>query len=335
MTDTALRWGILGAARVNERLLPAILEANNAKLVAIASRRQGAAADTLVKYAPDESGVRTQDTPEQLLQSTDIDAIYLPMANEEHAEWAVKAIVQGKHVLIEKPMALKVAHIDAIEAAAKQHKVTVMEGFMYCFHPQHGYVDELIKSGTIGEVRTVRTIFSFPMKPARMYRLERDIDNGGGAMWDIGPYAVHTARKWFDEEPKSVVAMAKLLDSGADVSLSGIFDYDDGRFAQFDMSFERARRSEYEIIGTLGGIKCHTVWQNPDDAPVVSWWTDAGEQHDVELDIANHFVAEIEHFSDCVLNGKVPMLSIDDARANCKAINAALRSVETAQRETI
>ena len=99
-------------------------------------------------------------------------------------------------------MALKVAHIDAIEAAAKQHKVTVMEGFMYCFHPQHGYVDELIKSGTIGEVRTVRTIFSFPMKPARMYRLERDIDNGGGAMWDIGPYAVHTARKWFDEEPK-------------------------------------------------------------------------------------------------------------------------------------
>jgi len=335
MTDTALRWGILGAARVNERLLPAILEANNAKLVAIASRRQGAAADTLVKYAPDESGVRTQDTPEQLLQSADIDAIYLPMANEEHAEWALKAIEQGKHVLIEKPMALKVAHIDAIEAAAKQHKVTVMEGFMYCFHPQHGYVDELIKSGTIGEVKTVRTIFSFPMKPARMYRLERDIDNGGGAMWDIGPYAVHTARKWFDEEPKSVVAMAKLLDSGADVSLSGIFDYDDGRFAQFDMSFERARRSEYEIIGTLGGIKCHTVWQNPDDAPVVSWWTDAGEQHDVELDIANHFVAEIEHFSDCVLNGKVPMLSIDDARANCKAINAALRSVETAQRETI
>ena len=335
MTDTVLRWGILGAARVNERLLPAILEANNAKLVAIASRRPGAAADTLVKYAPDESGVRTQDTPEQLLQSTDIDAIYLPMANEEHAEWAVKAIVQGKHVLIEKPMALKVDHIDAIEAAAKQHKVTVMEGFMYCFHPQHNYVDELIKSGAIGEVRTVRTIFSFPMKPARMYRLERDIDNGGGAMWDIGPYAVHTARKWFDEEPKSVVAMAKLLDSGADISLSGIFDYDDGRFAQFDMSFERARRSEYEIIGTLGGIKCHTVWQNPDDAPVVSWWTDAGEQHDVELDIANHFVAEIEHFSDCVINGKAPMLSIDDARANCKAINAALRSVETAQRETI
>jgi xylose dehydrogenase (NAD/NADP) len=88
------------------------------------------------------------------------------MANEEHAEWALQAIAQGKHVLIEKPMALTVADIDAIEAAAKQYNVTVMEGFMYCFHPQHDYVEELIRSGVIGDVRTVRTSFSFPMKPA-------------------------------------------------------------------------------------------------------------------------------------------------------------------------
>lgn len=336
MTEqTVLRWGILGAARVNERLMPAIVEAENAQLIAIASRRKGAAAEILAKYAPDEKEVQAFDDLDSVLNHADIDAIYLPMANEEHTEWAIKAIEQGKHVLIEKPMALSVADIDAIAAAAERHNVVVMEGFMYCFHPQHDFVSELIASGAIGDVRTVKTCFSFPMKPARMYRLGRDINNGGGAMWDIGPYAVHTARKWFDGLPTSVMAMAKLVDSGADISLSGILDYDDGRYAQFDMSFERARRSEYEIIGTLGGVKCDTVWQNAEDAPVINWWTDAGEQHQVSLPIANHFVAEIHHFSDCVLQGKAPALTLSDARENCQVITAALRSVNSGQRETI
>lgn len=324
--QSVLRWGILGAARVNERLMPAIIEASNTKLMAIASRRKGAAAATLAKYAPQESDVLALDNPDDLLNNADIDAIYLPMANDEHTEWALKAIAKGKHVLIEKPMALKVQDIEAIEAAAIEHNVLVMEGFMYGFHPQHAYVQQIIDSGAIGDVRTVHTCFSFPMKPARMYRLEKDITHGGGAMWDIGPYAIHTARKWFTTEPLAVTAMAKFIDSGADVSLSGVLDYGDGKFAHFDMSFERARRSEYEIIGTLGGIKCDTVWQNPDDAPVISWWTDAGEQHNIELDIANHFVLEIEHFSNCVLNNMQPALSFADAKANCNVIEGALAS---------
>ncbi len=334
-TDSVLRWGILGAARVNERLLPAIVEASNAKLIAIASRRQGAAAETLAKYAPQETGVLSLDDPDELLNNPDIEAIYLPMANEEHTEWALKAIAQGKHVLIEKPMALKAEEIELIEQAALQHNVTVMEGFMYVFHPQHDFVQELINSGVIGDIRTVNTCFSFPMKPARLYRLSRSIENGGGAMWDIGPYAIHTARKWFETDPLSVMAMAQLNEHGADTSLAGVLDYGEGRFAHFDISFERARRSEYEIIGTLGGIKCETVWQNPDDAPVISWWTDAGEQHQHALGVANHFVREIEHFSECVLSGKQTALSFKDAKANCKTITAALQSATTGQRVQI
>jgi predicted dehydrogenase len=322
-----LRWGILGAARVNDKLMPAIVEAENAKLVAIASRRPGAAAETLQKHAPNETDAEALDDPEALLARDDIDAIYLPMANEEHAEWALKAIDHGKHVLIEKPMALKVADIDAIEAAAKANDVTVMEGFMYRFHSQHDFVRDLIDSGKIGEVRTVKTAFAFPMKPARLYRINRDIANGGGAMWDIGPYAVHTARHWFDNEPVAATAMAKLNEHGADVSLSGIFDFGDGRYGHFEMSFEHARRSVYEIIGTKGGITCHTVWQPHDEQPLISYWTDAGESETVSLPMANHFNREIEHFSDCILNNKAPFLSMTDARGNCAAINAALQSV--------
>lgn len=325
--QSILRWGILGAARVNERLLPAIVEANNAKLIAVASRRDGAAAEVLTKYAPQEKEVVTLNNLDELLDRDDIDAIYLPLANEEHAIWALKAIAKGKHVLIEKPMALRVKDIDAIITAAEQYNVTVMEGFMYGFHPQHQYVRDLIDSGVIGDVRTVKTSYSFPMKPARLYRIEREMEQGGGAMWDIGPYAIHSARKWFDNDPVAVTAMAKLNEHGADVSMSGILDFEDGKYAHFDMSFERARRSEYEIIGTLGGIKCDTVWQNPDDAPVLNWWTDAGEQHQVALAVANHFVLEIQHFSDCVLNGTAPALSLQDARENCTTIVAAIRSV--------
>jgi len=331
-----VRWGILGAARVNERLLPAIVEAHNAELVAIASRRSAAAAETLAKHAPDLiSTVRTLDDPEALLDLEDIDAVYLPMANEEHAEWALKAIAKGKHVLIEKPMALTLDDIEAICAAAKQNQVIAMEGFMYCFHPQHAYVQELIDSGVIGDVRTVRTSYSFPMKPARMYRIASDVEEGGGAMWDIGPYAIHSARKWFKEEPVAVTAMAKFIESGADTSFSGVLDYDDGRYAHFDMSFERARRSEYEIIGTLGGIKCNTVWQNPEEKPVISWWTDAGQNETVEVEKANHFNLEIEHFSDCILNNKKPALTMVDAKANCRTINAAIQSAKQGTTVTI
>src|SRR5512137_154460 len=131
MNNTAkLRWGILGAARINERLLPAIVEASNARLVAIASRRPGAAAQTLAQYAPHhQQNVQTYDNLEALLNDPDVEAVYLPLANREHAEWALRAIECGKHVLCEKPMALTVADIEAIKSAASQHKVTVMEGF--------------------------------------------------------------------------------------------------------------------------------------------------------------------------------------------------------------
>jgi predicted dehydrogenase len=328
---TKLRWGILGAARINERLMPAIVEASNAELVAIASRRPGAAAQTLAQYAPQQQA-RSYDNLEALLDDPEIDAVYLPLANHEHAEWTLRAIEHGKHVLCEKPMALTAADIDAIQAAAQRHKVTVMEGFMYRFHPQHARVRELIQSGLIGEVRSVRSSYSFMMRPARLYRLAESVENGGGAMWDIGCYAIHSARMFFGQPAVSVTAIAKYVESGADIATSGIIDFGDGKYAHFDFSFERARRCEYEIIGTKGGIKCHNVWSMPGDVPVISWWTEDGQQGKERLSAANHFRLEIEHFSDCVLNGEAPALLLDDAKANCKIIVAALQAATSGQR---
>jgi xylose dehydrogenase (NAD/NADP) len=323
---TKLRWGILGAARINERLMPAIVEASNARLVAIASRRPGAAAQTLAQFAPHQQNVRSYDNLEALLDDAEVDAVYVPLANHEHAEWVLRAIERGKHVLCEKPMALTVADIDAIKAAASKHKVMVMEGFMYRFHPQHARVHELIGLGTIGEVKSVRASYSFMMKPARLYRLVESVERGGGAMWDIGCYAIHSVRMFFNEAPIAVTAMAKYVESGADITTSGIIDFSAGKYAHFDFSFERARRCEYEIIGTKGGIKCHTVWQLPGDVPVISWWTEDGRHCEERLPSDNHFRLEIEHFSNCVLTGNEPSLSLDDAKGNCQIIVAALQS---------
>ncbi|OIQ81549.1 1,5-anhydro-D-fructose reductase [mine drainage metagenome] len=327
MTQSAkLRWGILGAARVNERLLPAIVEAHNSELIAIASRRPGAALETLKKYAPQQAGVRCHDTLEALLDDAQVQAVYLPLANHEHAEWALRAIARGKHILIEKPMALTVADIDAIEAAAIRHQVVVMEGFMYRFHPQHDRVREIVQSGLFGEVKFVRASYSFMMRPARMYRLAQNTDLGGGAMWDIGPYAIHSLQLWFGQAPVAVSAMAKYASTGADIATSGMLDFGDGKRGHFDISFECARRSQYEITGTAGTVKCHTVWQLPGDVPVISWSLDDGRRGEEQLLAANHFRLEIEHFSDCVLSGKPPLLTLDSARTNCRTINAVLKS---------
>lgn len=323
---TKVRWGILGAARVNERLLPAIVEAPNSELMAIASRRPEAAAETLKKYAPHLAGIQYYSNLDGLLKDSTVEAVYLPLANEEHAEWALKAIAYGKHVLIEKPMALTVKDIEAIENAAARYKVKVMEGFMYRFHPQHQRVRELMDSGLIGEVRYARASYSFMMRPARMYRLSRNPANGGGAMWDIGPYAVHSLRAYFDQDPIAVTAMAKYVESGADVATSGIIDFGEGKRGHFDISFECSRQSEYTLIGTKGGIKCHTVWQLPGDVPVISWWTEDGRRGEEQLLPANHFNLEIEHFSNCILHNTAPALTFTDAKNNCKTIVALLES---------
>ena len=331
---TKLKWGILGAARVNERLLPAIIEASNSELVAIASRRTGAAKATLDKYAPCHQNVTYYDDMDALIADKNVDAIYCPMANNEHAEWALKAINVGKHVLIEKPMALTLADIEAIETAAIKNNVKVMEGFMYRFHPQHARVKEIVESGLIGDVLSCRASYSFLMRPARMYRIASGVKQGGGAMWDIGPYAIHSLRWCFGLEPQSVIAHAKLNDMGADIVTSGVLDFGNdsegrARFGHFDISFERSRKSEYEIIGTKGWVKCHAAWVFQNDVPVISWALEDGKYAEERFAPSNHFTLEIEHFSDCVLNNKAPHLTFADAKANCKAIEAVLQSVAT------
>ena len=326
---TKIRWGIVGAARVNERLIPAINQSELGELIAIGSRRKGAAKECLLKYLPEyEDKVSYFDGFDQIINHKNIDAIYIPLANQEHTEVALKAIRAKKHVLIEKPMAIKSEEVEVLIEEATKNNVKIMEGFMYAFHPQFDRIKNIIKSNILGDINYAHSMFSFPIQPARFYRIDRSMENGGGALWDIGPYAIHTIRQCFKENPKRVKAIAKLNEHGADISTSGLIDFGNCKRATFDISFECTRRSEFEAFGPLGRVKCPTVWQPEDKQAKIIINTESSGLAEEVVPAANHFILEINHFNKVISSGIAPKLSNEDAFWNAKILESIQQSIK-------
>jgi len=329
---TKIRWGIVGAARVNERLIPAINKSEFGELIAIGSRRKGAAKDCLIKNLPEyEDKVSCFDGLDQVINHESIDAIYIPLANEEHVAVALKVIRANKHVLIEKPMALKTIEVAMLLSEAKKHNVKIMEGFMYAFHPQFDRVKSVIQSNILGEVNYAHAMFSFPIKPERFYRINRAIKDGGGALWDIGPYAIHTIRQCFKENPIRVQAIAKLNESGADISTTGMIDFGSHMRATFDISFACTRRSEFEVFGANGRAKCPTVWQ-PDDqtAKIVFSTEKSGTQEEI-VPKANHFELEFRHFNEAIQKNLALKVNAIDSLWNVRTLVALQESIKSGE----
>ena len=322
-------WGILGAARVNERLMPAIVQSDLGELIAIGSRRPGASKECLLKHLPEyEDKVSCFDGFDQVINHEKVDTIYIPLANEEHTEVALKAIRAKKHVLIEKPMAIKSEEVKMLIKEATKNNVKLMEGFMYAFHPQFDRIINTIKSKILGDINYAHSMFSFPIQPARFYRIDRPMENGGGALWDIGPYAIHTIRQCFKENPKRVKAIAKLNEHGADISTSGLIDFGNCKRATFDISFECTRRSEFEAFGPLGRVKCPTVWQPEDKQAKIIINTESSGLTEEVVPAANHFKLEINYFNKLVSSNMHPKLSNKDALWNVKTLESIQQSIQ-------
>ena len=322
-------WGILGAARVNERLMPAIAQSDSGDLIAIGSRRAGASKECLLKHLPEyEDKVSCFDGFDQVINHEKVDAIYIPLANEEHTEVALKAIRAKKHVLIEKPMAIKSEEVKTLIEEASKNNVKIMEGFMYAFHPQFDRIMNTIKSNILGNINYAHSMFSFPIKPARFYRINRSMENGGGALWDIGPYAIHTLRQCFKENPVRVKAIAKLNDHGADISTSALVEFGDHKRATFDISFECTRRSEFEAFGPLGRVKCPIVWQSDDKQAKIIINTESGGLTEEVVPAANHFVLEINHFNKAIGLDKTSKLTNEDALWNVRTLECIQKSIQ-------
>ena len=325
-----ISWAILGAARVNERLIPAIINSDHGELVAIGSRRENSAEECVKKYAEKHvKKIECHTGFDLILNNKEIDAIYIPLSNEEHTETALRAINNKKHVLIEKPMAIKSQEVQQLIDAAKKNNVRIMEGFMYAFHPQFDRIQNIIQSNILGELSYAHSMFSFPIQPARHYRINRTIENGGGALWDIGPYAIHTIRSCFKENPLRVYGQSKLNKHGADISTTGMIDFGLNKKATFDISFECIRRSEFEVFGLNGRLKCPLVWQ-PDNLPAkIIYSTEKSGLKEEVVPTANHFDLEIDHYNSAIIQDKKLKLSGTDALWNSKTLEAIQKSILT------
>ena len=304
-------------------------QSEQGELISIGSRRPGAAKECLLKNLPEyEDKVSCFDSFDQVINHEKVDAIYIPLANEEHTEVALNAIRAKKHVLIEKPMAIKSLEVKTLIEEASKNNVKMMEGFMYAFHPQFDRIINTIKSNILGDINYAHSMFSFPIQPARFYRINRSMENGGGALWDIGPYAIHTIRQCFKENPIRVKAIAKLNEYGADISTTGLIDFGNNKRATFDISFECTRRSEFEAFGPLGRVKCPTVWQPEDKQAKIILNTESSGLTEEVVPAANHFILEINHFNKIIKSDISPKLSKEDALWNVKTLEGIQESVQ-------
>ncbi len=323
-----INWGVLGCAGIAEKaFIPAVRNSHNGILTAIASRDEARAADWARRFGFQ----RSHRTYQELVDDPAIDAVYNPLPNDLHAEWSIRALCAGKHVLCEKPLALNAAEARAMIQAAETSAVLLMEGFMYKFHPQIGKTLELIRSGAIGEPRSVHSSFTFRFRrEGSDYRWSPA--QGGGALYDVGCYTISIARLVLRAEPLAVSAAARTDPAtGVDLTSEALLEFPGGRFALCESSFETHFQSRLLVVGANGTLRLDRAFSAKDfDVAVEIVRGDAVESLPIRK--ANMFTLMVEHFGEAVL-GEVPLrYPASDGWNNMRAIDACFESIRTGGR---
>ncbi|HEY1381885.1 MAG TPA: Gfo/Idh/MocA family oxidoreductase, partial [Gemmataceae bacterium] len=301
-----LRWGVLGVAKINDRLLPAFAAAENARLVAIASRDAGRA-----KAAAAAAGIpKAYGHYDQLLADPDVEAVYVPLPNTLHAPWTKRAADAGKHVLCEKPLAATAVEAAELAAYCKAAGVRLMDGFMWPHHARTARLRQVIDAGDIGKVRHVAGAFTFTL-PLDAPNIRLRADTAGGSLLDVGCYPVYGIRWAFRAEPVRVNARATML-HGVDAAMNAIMHFEGGRVATFDCGFILPLRQWLEIAGTKGVIRVPEMWL-PGANAVIEVTCGNGPTEVLALDGRDQIVCMLEGFGKAVREGREPEPSPDEA----------------------
>jgi predicted dehydrogenase len=320
MSNQQITWGVISSAKIaRNAVIPAITEASNARLACLGSPN----ADRVRENA-EQHGYEILPSYEAILERDDVQAVYNPLPNGLHAEWTIKALEAGKHVLCEKPLTVHAHETEKLIEAQERTGKWLMEAFMYRFHPQMELAKQVLGSGRIGQLRLIRTAFSFNSKPDRSNpRFQKD--QGPGALLDVGCYCVNATRHFSGGAPNAVTAWASWdEESGGDMTCAGLLEYPT-HAALFDCSFEAAGRSGVEIVGDSGRIEIPKPWLPGRDPAVVRVWDKDG-QEDLTTEGVNHYRLMVEHFSDCILNNHRPVRGPEDALENMRVLDAIRRS---------
>lgn len=321
MKINSLRWGLLSTARINHRLIPPLRSSKRSQLAAVASR----SSEKAEAYAREWNIPKAYGSYEELLHDSTIDAIYNPLPNHLHAEWTIRAAQAGKHVLCEKPLALSVAEVDAMQAAAEQAGVVVAEAFMYRHHPKTLKVKELIESGRIGEVWYARGSFSFFLDRPKDVRLDPTI--GGGSLWDVGCYPVSYTRFVLGLMPQEVFGWQTKGPTGVDETFSGQMRFPGGILSQFDSSFRIVYRTFMEFGGSEGVLQVSSPFL-PGRRDSLLITPRKGQPEKVHVSGPEAYSGEVTDMEQAVLDGKPPRISLADSRENTEVLLALYQSAD-------
>ena len=323
-----LRFGVLSTANIGRNQVnPAIQQSRNAELLAVASRDP----DRAREFAQRSGIERSYGSYEALLDDPDIEAVYIPLPNSMHREWTIRAAEKGKHILCEKPLATSVADGRQMQAAADANRVTLMEAFMYRFHPRTQRLLELAAGGAVGELRIIRSAFTFRLLRSDNIRFFPEL--GGGALFDLGCYCVDVSRRLARSEPVEAQAFAEWNDRGVDTQLVGALRFANGLVAHFDCSFMLERREFVEAAGSDGSVTSAsgTFVNSTDEVEILQYrGREPLLRHTVTGD--NHYRLMVEHFAD-VVRGNAPLRhGISDSLGNLAAIEALYASARAGGR---
>lgn len=322
-----VKWGILSTANIAQtQLIPAIKRAENAKVIAIASR------GPKVHAIAENLGIkRAYESYDDLLNDQEIEVIYIPLPNDLHKEWVIKAAKAGKHILCEKPAALNEADLEEMITVCNDENVQFMEAFMYQFHPQHIRVKEIIDSGEIGEVKLYKSSHSFNLKD-RKGDIRMNAQKGGGAIWDVGCYSIHAMQLILGKGVKSLSFKRVMdLETTVDVTAFGIVEMENAIHGMIDCSFDMTERNEYEIVGTKGTVKVKNAFR-PDRLSgngqiiINTLTTERIEQIGGDI-----YKSEVEYFSDAVRTKRDLTVQHNYSRRNVGILHAIQQSVTTKQ----
>jgi len=329
-----LRWGVLGNALIARKcVMPAITASANGTVYALATSRP---ADAGALVAEHEIELLCDDFDE-LLHAPEVDAVYVPLPNDLHAPWVIRALNAGKHVLCEKPLACSAQEAASMAATSLSCGRLLMEAQMYRFHPRTRRIEAMVAGGAVGTPLLVRAAFCFAMSDDLIasgdnYRL-RSV-RGGGALLDVGCYGVGAARLFLKQRVTRVQALAlKKNDSGVDLHLVGNLDFDGKALASIEASFCSGLQQTYSIVGSTGVIDL------PHDA-FIPWGETTrlylrlegrDRAEPMTLPGADQYRLMVEHFGQRVRFGGKPMVTLGDSIRTLSVLDAL---AESAQRGT-
>jgi len=316
-----MKFGIISTANIGRKAVVPAIQASEHEVLAVASR-DGARARA---FAADLGIPRAYGSYEALLADADLDAVYNPLPNALHAEWTRRAADAGLHVLCEKPLAADAPEARALGDYCAERGVTLMEAFMYRFHPRTERVVEVVAT-ELADVRSVAASFHFSLgeRPDDV-RLNPDL--AGGSVMDVGCYAVNVVRLLLGEPDRVYAHTADTRDCGVDTEMTGVLEYDDGVTARVSSSFETAETQFYRVEASNGWLQVDGAFNA--DPPATLEYTVDGRRVVETFDPVDQYRLQVEGFVDAVREGRRPRVSVEETVHNMRVLDALRESGAT------